>query len=137
MAVVAGRQAQLSFQAAVSQGVNGLLVSDEDSEANGSIQFQILQFAKLPSTLRHKPGIKSSSLPPSLSPRLETLTGLGFCGSSLLLLCVKSLMCFKGRDYPSVQGSFFGRSCLLIGHGGAFQFLTWSAISMFIGVCCG
>lgn len=55
MAVVAGRQAQLSFQAAVSQGVNGLLVSDEDSEANGSIQFQILQFAKLPSTLRHKP----------------------------------------------------------------------------------
>ncbi|CAM6024359.1 unnamed protein product [Sphagnum balticum] len=28
-------------------------------------------------------------------------------------------------------------SCLLIGHGGAFQFLTWSATSMFIGVCCG
>ncbi|CAK9223750.1 unnamed protein product [Sphagnum jensenii] len=41
------------------------------------------------------------------------------------------------RDYPSVQGSFFGRSSLLIGHGGRFQFLTWSATSMFIGVCCG
>ncbi|CAK9874347.1 unnamed protein product [Sphagnum jensenii] len=40
-----------------------------------------------------------------------------------------------GSEWPTC--SFFGRSCLLIGHGGAFQFLTWSATSMFIGVCCG
>jgi hypothetical protein len=67
MAVMAGRQEQLSFQAALSKGMHGLLVSDGDTEGNGSIQSQILHFAKLPSTLRHRQGIKSSSLPPHLS----------------------------------------------------------------------
>jgi hypothetical protein len=67
MAVMAGRQEQLSFQAAVSRGMNGLLVSDGDTEGNGSIQSQILHFAKLPSTLRHRQGIKSSTLPLSKS----------------------------------------------------------------------
>jgi hypothetical protein len=108
MAVMAGRQEQLSFQAALSKGMHGLLVSDGDTEGNGSIQSQILHFAKLPSTLRHRQVIKSSSLPPhlSLSPSLETLTGLAFCGSSLLLLCVKTLMCFL-RQRLSLCARFF------------------------------
>lgn len=64
LAVMAGRQEQLSFQAAVSQGMDGLLVSDGDSEANGSIQSQILHFAKLPSTLRHRQVSNPLPFPP-------------------------------------------------------------------------
>jgi len=106
MAVMAGRQEQLSFQAALSKGMHGLLVSDGDTEGNGSIQSQILHFAKLPSTLRHRQGIKSSSLPPHLS-----LSKSGnFHGFSVLwiksLVCVKTLMCFS-RQRLSLCARFF------------------------------
>jgi len=83
------RQEQLSSQAAVLQGMAFLLVME--ILGNGSVDSQILHFAKLPSTHMHR----HSSFPSPLS--LVSKTGnyqVSCCSFASSLL----LMCFEFRE---------------------------------------